>query len=103
MTPRHRLASVPYAFRARVADQLGQVCADGETLTYTAASHAWTCAAVVGATGPTGATGAQGPVGPTGPAGPAGATGAAGTQGPQGIEGPAGQTIIAGQSVLRSE
>jgi hypothetical protein len=78
MTPRQALSSVPSAFRALIADKLGQVCADGELLRYSQASSSWSCstlgalAGVTGATGPTGATGATGA---TGPAGAAGANG----------------------------
>jgi hypothetical protein len=43
MTPRLPLASVPTSLRARVADQLGQVCGDGETLKYQASTSAWSC------------------------------------------------------------
>ncbi|GFO67991.1 hypothetical protein GMLC_15700 [Geomonas limicola] len=58
MTPRLPLASVPTAFRARVADQLGQACADGEILKYQASTSTWNCAPLASAT--TGAAGADG-------------------------------------------
>lgn len=99
MTPRHELTTVPYAFRARVAETLGQACAEGESLTYAAATASWRCAAIVGATGPAGPqgpvgpqgmTGGPGPVGPAGPKGEAGSKGDAGEKGERGERGEPG-------------
>lgn len=72
------------------------------TVTFNAATVAFTFgiptgpAGPTGATGPAGPTGATGPQGPAGPAGPTGATGATGPQGPQGEQGPAGPTGATG-------
>ena len=70
LSPDQPIASVPYALRAKTADNPGPSGPQGPT-------------------GPTGAAGAAGPsgpagaTGPTGPAGPAGATGPTGTSAPR--------------------
>jgi hypothetical protein len=85
MTPRLQLSSVPYAMRATHADKLGQICSDGDGLTYQASSASWSCTPLAGFSGaqgppgPQGATGATGPGGPTGPQGPTGPAGPAGS------------------------
>jgi hypothetical protein len=83
--PRHRLVSVPYAFRAETSAHAADVADEhihpasitigGQTVID--ASGNW-----VGS-----AAGLEGPPGPTGPAGPTGPTGPAGVQGPAGAPG----------------
>jgi hypothetical protein len=60
MAPRLPLVSVPTSLRARVADQLGQVCGDGETLKYQGSTSAWSCTSFAPA-----ATGSAGTAGKT--------------------------------------
>ena len=115
LEPNQRIASVPYALRAKYAENApagpqgptgpigptGAAGAQGPTGPTGAAST------VAGPIGPTGAAGAQGPTGPTGAAstvaGPTGPTGAAGAQGPTGptgaastVPGPSGPSGPAG-------
>jgi hypothetical protein len=75
MTPRQALSSVPSAFRALIADKLGQVCADGELLRYSQSSSSWSCSTLGALTGVTGAAGPTGAIGAVGATGPAGANG----------------------------
>jgi hypothetical protein len=66
LEPNQRFTSVPYALRAKYADN--------------------------GPSGPSGAQGASGPQGPAGPAGAQGASGPSGPQGSQGVQGDLGPT-----------
>ena len=88
MTPRVRVASVPFAFRAATADDVPGKDIDPNSISINGfpvidATGAW-----IGS--PTGLVGPEGPQGPIGPAGPAGADGLDGATGPAGPEGPAG-------------
>ncbi|HKB14435.1 MAG TPA: hypothetical protein VKF62_00135, partial [Planctomycetota bacterium] len=97
MSPRRRLASVPYALQAR--DVAG---ADIHPNTVTIngipvidASGQWVGSptGLVGPPGPPGPRGQQGdtgPAGPTGPSGPQGPIGSTGPPGPAGAQGPQG-------------
>src|SRR3989449_3898460 len=84
LAPRRPLVTVPYSFRAQLADTAafalqGQTGATGAT-------------GATGDTGPTGATGSTGPTGATGNTGPTGATGNTGPTGATGNTGPTGAT-----------
>ena len=114
MTPRNKLATLPYAFRAATADNLGITCKDGEVLSYQTATATWGCSTLsVGAQGLKGENGPQGikgdtgligpqglqgiigltgVTGPTGSQGAKGDTGAVGLQGAQGVKGDTGAT-----------
>lgn len=48
LTPRQPLTVAPYTIRAAVADKVGTVCADGETLTYSTKIGSWVCTAAGG-------------------------------------------------------
>jgi len=97
LSPRSKIASVPYAYRAITAESLAGGITQGNTgpigptgpqgLTGNTGTGG-----PAGATGPTGAgsTGAMGPTGQTGPNGNTGTTGSAGGQGPKGDTGAAG-------------
>lgn len=119
MTPRNKLATLPYAFRAATADNLGIACKDGEVLGYQAATSTWGCSALavgaqgvkgdvgaLGATGLQGLQGIKGDTGATGPQGPIGVTGVTGPQGiigAQGVIGPQGPTGLTGQQGLKGD
>ena len=81
LEPNQRIASVPYALRAKYADNAPSGPVGPE-----------------GATGPTGAQGETGPSGPQGPAGATGAQGQTGSSGPQGASGPTGPQGLTGST-----
>ena len=76
LSPRSRIASVPYAYRAITAESLAGGIPMGPT----------------GPTGPQGTTGPTGPQGLTGAMGPTGPQGTTGPTGPQGLTGVMGPT-----------
>ena len=106
--PRHRLASAPYALRARSATSAddvpgkditpNSVTVNGTPVIDSAGNWVGSPTGLVGPTGPAGPVGPAGPDGPAGPTGavgpegPAGADGATGPAGPAGPEGPPGTT-----------
>ncbi len=106
MTPRRRVASVGYAYRAEESSTADYASSAGnaDTVDDMHASELAGIQGPVGATGPQGPQGEkgdkgdqgdqgpQGPSGATGPQGPAGATGPQGPPGATGPQGPAGAT-----------
>ena len=115
LSPRSKIASVPYAYRAVTAETLSSVgSSKGDILVRDASG--WTNLAAGDAglylksngsgdltweseSGPQGVTGPQGTTGPTGPQGLTGATGPqgiTGPTGPQGTTGPQGLTGVMG-------
>ena len=112
MTPRRRVASVGYAYRAEESSAADYASSAGNADTVDD-MHASDLAGIQGPQGPQGPVGATGPQGPqgekgdkgdrgdqgpqgpsgaTGPQGPAGATGSQGPPGATGPQGPAGTT-----------
>lgn len=115
--PRVRIASYPFALRARIADEVdwANVKNVPESLGATGPAGASGPTGPAGAQGPTGPAGVQGvagpqgetgvagatgPIGPTGPAGARGADGPQGEAGPVGATGAQGPTGAAGESVI---
>jgi len=101
LTPRSRIVSAPYAYRAQAGAAGGGVdCWDlnengacdlgTEDPTGDSTCNVLDCQGPEGPVGPTGPQGPQGPQGLTGPEGPTGAQGVPGPQGPQGPQGPEG-------------
>src|SRR6266480_1911384 len=93
LLPRRPLVTVPYSFRAHLADT-STVALNGPTgaTGATGATGNTGPTGATGNTGPTGATGNTGPTGATGNTGPAGATGNTGPTGATGNTGPTGAT-----------
>jgi cytoskeletal protein CcmA (bactofilin family) len=104
LTPRTRLASVPYALLATsvyggpVVAQSVAILVNNVSTPVIDANGRWVGnpTGLVGPQGPAGAVGAQGPAGIQGPQGPAGPQGAQGIQGVQGPAGPVGAQGPAG-------
>jgi hypothetical protein len=96
MTPRARIASVPYAIMAD--DVTGDINPTSVTINGIEVINnmgQWV-GDPTGLAGPMGPTGAAGPAGPTGPIGATGAIGPTGAQGPIGPAGPTGATGATG-------
>jgi hypothetical protein len=92
LSPRSRIASVPYAYRAITAESLAGGIPVGPT-------GPTGPQGITGPTGPQGLTGVMGPTGPqgtTGPTGPQGLTGVMGPTGSQGTTGPTGPQGLTG-------
>ena len=95
LSPRSRIVSVPYAYRAITAESLAGGIPMGSTGP-TGPQGAQGPTGLQGLTGVMGPTGPQGTTGPTGPQGLTGVTGPSGSQGPQGNQGPQGAAGPAG-------
>jgi len=114
LSPRSRIASVPYAYRAITAESLsggiptgptgpaGPAGATGPTGP-TGGTGGTGGIGITGPAGETGPTGGTGGVGATGPTGPTGGTGLQGSQGPQGAAGPAGDISGSSPNFLRAK
>jgi hypothetical protein len=92
LSPRSRIASVPYAYRAITAESLS----GGIPMGPTGPTGPQGTTGPTGPQGLTGVTGSTGPQGTTGPTGPQGLTGVMGPTGPQGTTGPTGPQGLTG-------
>jgi len=93
MTPRARVASVPYAMLANNVNgdiTPSSVSVGGVEVIDSNGNWVGNSSGLVGPTGPAGPQGAIGPVGPIGPQGGIGPTGPQGVIGPTGPQGPSG-------------